>query len=178
MSDLARRYARAAVEAAGDLSTVDALVGSVATFSDAYNQSESLRELLANPAFTSDRQATLKWVAEKLGLTNEASRLILLLSENDRVAAVDDIANELRAFADELANRQRVQVTSAVELDATSERRITQAFEKRLQQDVILDVTIDPSILGGLRCQVGDMTIDSSLTTQLAQLRDVLRVEA
>jgi F-type H+-transporting ATPase subunit delta len=71
----------------------------------------------------------------------------------------------------EVASRRRGQsvarVTTAVPLTAAQEQRLTDALGRLYGRTVGLQVTVDPSVLGGLVVQVGDEVIDGSIAHRL-----------
>lgn len=177
MSVVARRYARAAVDAAraaGDAAEVEALAEGLRTFATLYKESSELHQLITNPALKVQRAEILAKVSGEMSLSETASSLVSLLAENDRIGELTEVVRHVVELADEQTGRQRAQVTSAIELDDVQKARIAVALEKRLQVPVVLDVEIDPSILGGLVCVVGDTTIDSSLRYQLERVSERL----
>jgi F-type H+-transporting ATPase subunit delta len=71
----------------------------------------------------------------------------------------------------EVASRRRGQsvarVTTAVPLTAAQETRLTDVLGRLYGRSVGLQVTVDPSVLGGLIVQVGDEVIDGSIAHRL-----------
>ncbi|MCW2703085.1 MAG: atpH [Blastococcus sp.] len=71
----------------------------------------------------------------------------------------------------ELAGRRRGQstarVTSAVPLTAAQEQRLSDVLGRLYGRTIGLQVTVDPSLLGGLVVQVGDEVIDGSIAHRL-----------
>ena len=181
MSAAGKRYARAAVEAAQEragVAAVEELSKEVVLFQLAYNESAELQEILENPSIKQEREAILIALLDKLGAGHETKNLVLLLAKNDRMAHLADVVQDLLAFADEKAGRLRALVKSAIALTPEQEKRIAGALEKRLGKPVSIETTIDPSLLGGLVCQVGDLTLDNSVKRQLELVRDRLQTGA
>ena len=177
MSAIARRYARAAVEVAdqkGGIAAIEALFAGLASFRAAFKQNTDLREVLRNPVLREQRPGALEAVMKKLGVSAEAAKLINLLAARERLAILDDVVAETEVLADERMGRVRAYVTTAVPLGDVQAQRLARALEKRFGQPVALSIKIDPSILGGLVCQVRDVTMDSSLRNQLESLRERL----
>lgn len=175
MSALGKRYARAAIGAAMDAegeTGVEQLAKSISAFRDVYVQSEELRSLLANPALKANRDAVLGTILTKLGASKIASKLVQMLAERDRINVLSDIADAIEAEADNRAGRVRAHVTSAMPLDDGKVQRLKGALHKRFQRDIVINVDVDPELLGGLVCRVGDLTLDSSLKRQLELLRE------
>jgi F-type H+-transporting ATPase subunit delta len=71
----------------------------------------------------------------------------------------------------EVASRRRGQsiarVTTAVALTAAQEQRLSDVLRRIYGRTVGLQVTVDPSVLGGLIVQVGDEVIDGSIAHRL-----------
>ena len=75
----------------------------------------------------------------------------------------------------EVASRRRGQsvarVTTAVPLTAAQEQRLADVLGRLYGRSIGLQVTVDPSILGGLVVQVGDELIDGSIAHRLEDAR-------
>lgn len=181
MSDVAKRYARAAVEAAADAggdAAVETLARQVSLFRDAYDATAALRDLMVNPALRSQRGRALDALLQELGIDGVAVGLVRVLAQRDRMDVLDSLASEIEAMADQRIGRLRAQIRSAIALSDAHEQRIAKALEKRFGRPVVLSVEVDPELLGGLVCQVGDFTLDSSVRRQLEILRERLGVAA
>jgi F-type H+-transporting ATPase subunit delta len=66
-------------------------------------------------------------------------------------------------------------VTSAGELPADAVERIRDVLSKRTGKDIVLEVKQDPSLIGGLVTQIGDLVLDGSIRTQLLNMRESLK---
>jgi F-type H+-transporting ATPase subunit delta len=78
--------------------------------------------------------------------------------------------NAIERLSD-VASRRRGQsvarVTTAIALTAEQEQRLTEVLGRIYGRTVGLQVTVDPSVLGGLIVQVGDEVIDGSIAHRL-----------
>ena len=101
----------------------------------------------------------------------------MLLLDKGRIASLPDIARAHRGLVDEHAGRIRATVTSARPLDPVLETRLKTALEKQSGKTVILEKREDPSIVGGLITQLGDIIYDGSVRTQLLEMREQLLSE-
>ena len=85
-------------------------------------------------------------------------------------SAVGNAENTVERLS-EAASRRRGQsvahVTSAVPLSAVQERRLTDVLARLYGRAIGLQVTVDPSILGGLVVRVGDEVVDGSIAHRL-----------
>lgn len=177
MSAVARRYARAVVDAAIERrgkESVLALATGLKAFRDLLRVSGELHELLLNPALHDEQESVLGEVLKKLQLSEEAGALVRLLADRRRIDLLDDVVMQVEAIADESAGRVRAYVTSPMALTEPQVRRVATALERRLGVRVEVSVEINPELLGGLVCQVGDLTLDSSVRRQLTLLKEQL----
>jgi F-type H+-transporting ATPase subunit delta len=69
------------------------------------------------------------------------------------------------------AGKQRVQVTVAREVSPETRRAIEESLAKVLPFTPIVELTVDPELLGGMKIRVEDTVYDGSLRTRLKQLR-------
>lgn len=71
----------------------------------------------------------------------------------------------------ELAARRREQVTAvvtaAIELDGQQRERLSSALQRIYGKPVLLQVMIDPKVLGGIRVQIGDEVVDGTILRKL-----------
>ncbi len=181
MSAIARRYARAVVDAAqekGGGPAVEALTEQMYALREVYLESVELREVLLNPSLKDEQARVIEAVAKGLGLAEEARSLLRVLVEARRVKLLPEVAAAVQSVADERAGRLRAQVTATVALSETQAKRIAKALERRLGKPVVVTTAVDASLLGGLVCQVGDLTLDASLKRQLELLGERLAQQA
>ena len=177
MTAIARRYARAAVEASferGGNDRVEALAIGLRGFAELLRGNRDLAELLTNPALRGEQGPVLDAVMTKLGLSPESAGLVRLLAERRRVRELDEVVLQIEGFADERLGRVRAYVDSPMALTDSQIHRIASALERRLGGKVVVSVQIDPELLGGIVCRVGDLTLDTSVRHELSLLKETL----
>lgn len=139
-----------------------------------FESSPELRDSLSNPRLPLERKQAV--VDELLG-----SRAHALTSGFVNFVVSLGRASDLSAIVDELvarsaASRDKVvaEVRSAISLDDATVARLAAALSQRTGKDVEVKVVVDPSVLGGLVAQVGDMVIDGSVKSRLQSVREAL----
>ncbi len=104
--------------------------------------------------------------------TSETFRKFVgVLNANGRLDLLPAISAELRTMRDQAAGRVRVKVTAPVPLLDTQVESLTKTLHAQLHAQPVLDIRVDPDILGGLIVQVGDKVYDTSVRTRLDNLR-------
>ena len=66
------------------------------------------------------------------------------------------------------------EITSAFELTDAQLQELVSALELKFGLKLKPRVTIDPSLIGGVRVAVGDQVLDTSVQAQLAHMRNQL----
>ena len=80
----------------------------------------------------------------------------------------------VKEFAAAVAARQQrwiAQVTVAKDLDSKSLEKLSGSLDRYFGRELKLDVVVDPSVVGGIRVQVGDEVVDSTLAARLNSLQ-------
>ena len=172
---IARRYARALMGIGVDNKNFETLGRQVSALAEAMKISPELSQTLSNPAFPrSDRKKVLEAILSRLGAAPAVRNFTLLLLDRERLAALPDIARELKAMIDEHVGRVNAVVTSAKPLSDAQMSQLKASLEKLSGKQVQIEHREDPEILGGVVAKVGDIVYDGSLRTQLSQMRERL----
>jgi F-type H+-transporting ATPase subunit delta len=172
-STLARPYARAAFEYAGEHGLRDAWLHQLRLCA-AVAAEPSVARMLANPALTAGSQVE-QFIALCADDIDQPMRQFLqVLSANRRLALLPEI---LQQFAQLKADSERsvdVQVVSAFALPDEMRDRISAALGRRLQREVNVSTHTDSSLIGGVLIRAGDTVIDGSVRGRLNKLAEAL----
>jgi F-type H+-transporting ATPase subunit delta len=177
---LAKRYARALLELATSPEQVDRFEAQLTELARVCEQPDAdgtplVVTLAAGRYPLSRRQAVVAAVARRLGADPDLIRFLELVVERGRIAGISAIARQYRDLADARAGRVRGRVVAAQPLDPDAVARINAALARATGKHVLLETAVDPSLLGGLRTEIGSYTLDRSVVTQLEDLRAVLK---
>ena len=134
-----------------------------------------MHAVIGNPRLTDEQLYGLFASLCGDGLTAEMQNFVRVLIENGRLA----LAPEIRDLFLELKNEREgvvdAVVESALPLDAAQTAALTADLERRFKRKVKPQVTVVKELIGGVRVQVGDEVIDSSVRGQLATMAAALR---
>jgi F-type H+-transporting ATPase subunit delta len=168
---LASRYATALFELADEQGALDAVAGDLATVEAMLGESAALREAMRSPVVSRKSQAAaVTAIAERAGLGSQTRNFLGVLAGNRRLFALPGI---IRAFQAMLATRRgevTAEVTSAVPLDEAQVAALRQSVSRYAGKAVQLRTEVDPRLLGGLVVRIGSRMVDASLRTKLQQL--------
>lgn len=65
-------------------------------------------------------------------------------------------------------------VTSAIALTADEKKTVEMVVRKTVEGDIVFSYTVTPEVLGGVRVQVGDLVLDTTVASQLKKLKTAL----
>src|SRR5262249_13857856 len=99
-------------------------------------------------------------------------------TRHDRLHLLRGVWSCYRELLDERHRRMRVKVRAASPLSAEQEERLRSDLRSTFELEPILDVKIDPKLLGGMIVQVGDWRYDGTVRARLEQLRNQLLVKS
>lgn len=169
---LARRYARAALNAAGSASVN--LYAHAAALLEALTEG-NLAEQLSNPRLGRKERQQLATTLSSNGLEKILANTINLLARNNRLALLPDVLSALAQLQDESAGRTRVRVETAVPLTTAQESTLAQLVKKEVgSKEVVVEQTVTPQLLGGFRAFFGGKVWDASLSGTFRRLKDHL----
>jgi F-type H+-transporting ATPase subunit delta len=168
---IADRYARAIFELGDETGQLAQMSEQVQRVASVFESSEELRHALDNPVVDDQkRDALIKDLGTRLGLSQHAQNAIRLLAARRRLRALPEIARALRRLADEKAGVLRATVTSAQPLSEVYYQKLVSELERVTQRKILLEKQQDPSLIAGVVTTIGDHTIDGSLKGRLAAL--------
>ncbi|MEM7299567.1 MAG: F0F1 ATP synthase subunit delta [Pseudomonadota bacterium] len=176
VSGVAERYASALFELALSEKKLDAVEKDLGRFSELLKGSEDLTRLVRSPVFGADEQTkAVEAVISKAKISGLTGNFIKVVASNRRLFVLPDM---IRAFATFLADHRgemAAEVSVAQALNATQEKQLKTALKGVVGKDVALDMTVDPSLLGGMIVKIGSRQIDTSLRTKLSSLKLALK---
>lgn len=108
-------------------------------------------------------------------LDTNGQNLIRVMASNERLKVLPEVLRMFNTLRQEYEKEITVEVTSAIVLNNAQQAKLAAALEKRLERKVKLNCSVEPSVMGGLIIQAGDMVIDSSLRSQLSRLAATLQ---
>ena len=170
-SAAAKRYAQAAFEIAGESGDLRAWVDALETMAEFMGR-EDVGRVLSNSRVEPETKQRL--IEAGLDLPTLPKNLARLLVRKNRTALAGEIATSFRALVEQREGVARAKAVTAVELSEPERQALEQRLEKETGRKVILETEVDPSLIGGVRVQIGDQLVDASTRARLSALRNNL----
>lgn len=176
ISGVAERYASSLFELAREAGSIDAVSADLDRFQALLDESDDLKRLVASPVFSAEeQQRAISAVAAKAGIAGVVGNFLKVVASNRRLFALPGMIRAFRQIAAEHRGEVTAEVTSAHALTAAQEKELKSALKGVTGKNVDINVTVDPTLLGGLIVKIGSRQIDTSLRTKLSTLKLALK---
>jgi F-type H+-transporting ATPase subunit delta len=175
VEQLARVYALAFLGAIAELPNGDDLVQEylslVTDVLDCYPQLEkTLESSLVSPE---QKEQLLDRIFGKAAST-QVLNFLKVVTRHGRLELLRPIARQVAKLHQERSGFQDVEIRVAAELDSDILEHIGARIQKAINMQPVMNVKVDPSLVGGIVVRVGDRLFDGSLRTQLEHVRHAM----
>ena len=172
LATIARPYAEALFRVAktGNLNAWSELVAEMAHVAG----NPEVQAFVSNPKLT-DAQIIDTFVSLiKSPVSAEARNFIGALVENGRLVALPEIGVQFLALKNAAEGAADAHITSAFELSDAQVKELVATLEKKFGRKLVPAVTVDNSLIGGVRVTVGDEVLDTSVRAKLQKMHTAL----
>jgi F-type H+-transporting ATPase subunit delta len=171
----ARPYARAIIDVVGSPTAATAIRQELSRFESARKSARDLQELYANPGFEHGvKMNVTRAIATQLGLSELAVKVLEVLIRNHRINELGAIVEALAEYIRRATNTVAAQVRTAHALSEAEQRELQATLERKFGRSVELELSTDPSLLGGFVARVGSEVFDASVTGKIERFRESL----
>jgi F-type H+-transporting ATPase subunit delta len=172
LATVARPYAEAVFRVAqnGDMAAWSTLVSELAQV----GANPDVQDFARNPNVTEAQVADAFASLVKAPLTAEAKNFVNMLIENGRVSLLPEIGAQFAVLKNAQDGAADAEIVSAFEISAAQVADLVTTLEKKFGRKLNPTVTVDPSLIGGVRVVVGDEVLDTSVRAKLQQMNVAL----
>ena len=176
ISGVADRYARSLFDLARESGALEGTEEDLSRFERMLGESADLVRLIRSPVFSAqDQERAVAAVLAQAGIGGLAANFIRVVAKNRRLFAVPEMIKAYRRIVAEARGETAAQVTAAHTLTPEQEDELRRTLREVAWRQVAIQVSVDPSLLGGLVVKMGSRQIDTSLKTKLNGLKLALK---
>ena len=110
----------------------------------------------------------------KSPVTAEAKNFISMLVENGRLSLLPEIGEQFHVLKNAQEGAADAEITSAFDISDAQVKDLISVLEKKVGRKLNPSVTVDNSLIGGVRVVVGDEVLDTSVRAKLQQMHVAL----
>ena len=175
-SGIAKRYATAVFDLSNDAKGLKALETDINALSAALDGSDDLSTLMTSPLYSRDEQgAAIAAIAKKMKLSPTISNTLALMASKRRLFVVPQMIASLRAMIADQKGEVTADVVSAKALTKAQSDKLAKTLKASVASDVIINASVDETLIGGLVVKVGSKMIDTSVKSKLNALQNTMK---
>ncbi len=171
---IARPYAEAVFRLADGAGTLAEWSTALANLS-AVAADARVRAAVGDPNLSATRVAGLIISILAGRLSGDAENFVRVLAENGRLGVVAEIRTHFEALKNEREGTVEAEVYTAFEMNQEQLADLVSRLEKKTARKVKARVSVDKSLIGGVKVVIGDKVIDGSARAQLVALENALK---
>ncbi|PWY71668.1 OSCP-domain-containing protein [Aspergillus heteromorphus CBS 117.55] len=173
-------YATALYTASAKSANLDQVSKALATLGQTFKADRKLLAILSAPTLTAaDKQQIVQELQKVAGADKGdiLKNFLNTLAENNRLGLLEGVCEKFATLMGAHRGEIELNITSAQELDTKTINRLERAVSKsEYSQGKKLKVVtkVNPELVGGLVVEIGDRTIDLSVSSKIAKLNKAL----
>ena len=169
LATLARPYAEALFEVAskGDLAKAAAELDAIA----AVAANEQLRRFADAPKADPAQVFDVVTSVANMPLSDATKNPLRTVIDNGRLSVLPEIAAQMHVLVNEKTGISDAIIYSAFPIADAALADLVATLEKRFKRKLKASVQIAPELIGGVRVQVGDEVLDTSVQARLEQMK-------
>jgi F-type H+-transporting ATPase subunit delta len=172
---VATRYAKSLLDLSIEKNVSDKVNNDMVQLSEICADSADLVSVLNNPTINAVKKGEVFSAIFKGKMEDVSLDFIQLITTNSRETLLPVIAQSFTKLYKAHNNILEVELVSAVALDEATKSKIMDKVKAKFDGATIqITEKIDESILGGFIVKIGDQQIDSSVASQLSNLKSIL----
>jgi F-type H+-transporting ATPase subunit delta len=133
-----------------------------------------LAQLAHNPRAENAQVGEIFLAALKSAITPEVKNLVAALVENGRLTLVPEIAAQFQTLKNNFESSADAEIVSAFPMSDAQVAELKAGLEKKFGRKLNTTITVDQSLIGGVKVTVGDEVLDTSVRARLEHMHTVL----
>lgn len=166
------RYANALFQLAKEAKVLDTVSNDLLSLEISINSDIEILKFIQNPSIKKNIKVKFfDSISKKLELSKLTENFVGLIIVKNRVHYILDMIKSFNNLLSELKGIKSATITSAYKLSENEILKIKTKLKDKFNSEFNISLLTDPSLVGGLKIQVGSQMIDSSIKNQLNLLK-------
>ncbi len=174
-NETSERYARALFELANENSELIEIEKNLNDFLSFYNSSEEFENFIKDPTQTpANQQNVINILCKNLKFSKNLKNFLFLLIEKRRIFFVKKIIKDFFILCSKKKGEMSASLISSKNLSQEELDRISMDFSNSMSSTIKFDYSVDESLIGGLKIQIGSFMIDTSIKDKLKRYKKLM----
>lgn len=174
VTTIARPYAEAVFKSARKNNSIAAW-SDMLKYAAVISKDVQIRKLIGNPDVSAKQLANIFLSICDDKLNKEGRNLIMLMAENGRLDVLPQVSDLYEQLKSQHEGVLEAKIVSAFELNAGQLRKLIVMLEKKFKHEINAKVSVDPELIGGVKVEIGDEILDTSVRGKLEAMAVALK---
>jgi len=171
---IARPYAEAIFKLAKEGKKLSAWSEILGVISEILSDKQ-INALLNNPRVPADKLCEIIVESYSAKLSKEAKNLIGVMVDNKRLQIFPQLKALYEHLRTQYENVLEARIISAFPLKSDQQEKLVSILRTKFQREVNVTSVVDADLIGGVKIEIGDQVIDSSVSGKLAAMTAALK---
>jgi F-type H+-transporting ATPase subunit delta len=174
-TETSERYARALFEVASEGRELESTENSLKQFLNLYESSAEFISFIKNPTKTNNNQLeAINIISEKLNFSNILKNFLSLLVKKKRLFFVKKIIQNFLKLCSQKRGEVKASLISSKDLSQDELNEISSQFSEAMGSKIKFDYSVDKSLIGGVKIQLGSLMVDTSIKNKLKKYEQLM----
>lgn len=168
---LASRYAQALFDFAETHSKIEEIYNDILLINNVLKENFELKKVIESPHIPISKKSDIFHAIFNTKINELSNNFLQLIIKKRRVPELHIILDEFIQIYYRFHNIKVAQVTLPLMIDNSFLNEISAILAKEFRCKIIMNVMIDPNIIGGIIIKVEDILIDASIISKIKKLK-------
>lgn len=168
--EMIEAYSSAILEYAIEIDNVSLFLDNSKFVKSVLDSSQQLSKIIRNKSLSNNDRNQIVEDLFKKNVEPEFFKGILVMSQNNDLSFLEDTLDEVISKFNNDLNIMEGTVYSVRELSELQMNRLTSSLNKKIGKKIKLTNKIDKSIIGGIKVEFPDLSVDGSIKNKLKEL--------
>jgi F-type H+-transporting ATPase subunit delta len=144
-------------------------------YAAAMAEQEHIKMLIGNPIVSTKQLGELLLEVGKNNFNEEGRSLLTLLVENDRIDVLPQISQLFEQLKAQHEGVLEAKIVSAFAINDRQLKKLISDLEQKFKSKIEAKVSVDPELIGGVKVEIGDEVLDTSVRAKLESMAVALK---
>ena len=174
-TETSERYSRALFEVAKEAADLEKIETDIKSFKYLLENSPEIKNFFVNPTQSINNQKNVSdLLSKKFNFSKNLKNFFFLLIEKRRIFFVYKIAESFLRLCSKKRGEVKASLISSKKLSKDELNDISKELSKSMGSNIKLDYSVDESLIGGLKIQLGSFMIDTSIKNKLKKYEKLM----
>ncbi len=175
---IGKRYAEALSESIDDDTRINAALGDLKGLWAAFQVEPQLSRFYSQPGISLEsKKVMVDDLCDRVDVEPEVRNLLIILVERRKILNLKNVSEYFQNTADVRLNRTRASIVSAAPLTESQVQRLRNSLNNILGKEILIETSVDMSLLGGVVLRIGGLVADASVKNRLATMKRFIEKE-